>query len=78
MLVNMAGVLWACRVAMRFRSLQAGPLMQTPVFILLFLAPVYVPLALLQGWIHAVASVNPLTLILTAGRASWPARPRTF
>jgi ABC-2 type transport system permease protein len=42
--------------------------MQTPVFLIIFLAPVYVPLALLQGWIHAVASVNPATAFLEAGR----------
>ena len=42
--------------------------MQTPIFILLFLSPVYVPLALLQGWIHAVARLNPITYILTSGR----------
>ncbi len=42
--------------------------MQTPVFLLLFLAPVYVPLSLLKGWIHAVASVNPATAFLDAGR----------
>jgi ABC-2 type transport system permease protein len=42
--------------------------MQMPVFLLLFFAPVYVPLALLQGWIHAVASVNPITPLLEAGR----------
>jgi ABC-2 type transport system permease protein len=47
---------------------QAGPLMQTPVFMALFLAPVYVPLPLLQGWIHAVARLNPLTFLLEAGR----------
>jgi ABC-type multidrug transport system permease subunit len=29
---------------------------------------VYVPLALLQGWIHGVATVNPLTAMLEAGR----------
>ena len=29
---------------MRFRTVQAGPLMQTPVFLILFFAPVYVPL----------------------------------
>lgn len=66
--VNQVGLLWACGVAMRFRSVQAGPLMQTPVFMALFLAPVYVPLDLLQGWIHAVARLNPLTFILEAGR----------
>jgi ABC-2 type transport system permease protein len=38
------------------------------VFLLLFFAPVYVPLGLLQGWIHSVASVNPLTALLEAGR----------
>jgi ABC-2 type transport system permease protein len=65
---NQVGLLWACGVAMRFRSVQAGPLMQTPVFMVLFLAPVYVPLNLLHGWIHGVASVNPLTFLLEAGR----------
>ena len=65
---NQIGLLWACGVAMRFRSVQAGPLMQTPVFMALFLAPVYVPLDLLRGWIHTVARLNPLTFILEAGR----------
>jgi ABC-2 type transport system permease protein len=65
---NQVGLLWACGVAMRFRSVQAGPLMQTPVFMVLFLAPVYVPLALLRGWIHSVARLNPLTFMLEAGR----------
>jgi len=67
-LMNMLGVLWATGVAMRFRSVQAGPLMQTPIFMLLFLAPVYVPLKLLRGWIHAVATVNPFTAFIVAGR----------
>ena len=56
-------------IALRFRTIQAGPLMQTPVFLILFLAPVYVPLSLLTGWIHAVASVNPLTAVLNGSRA---------
>jgi ABC-2 type transport system permease protein len=65
---NQVGLLWAAGVAMRFRSVQAGPLMQTPVFMALFLAPVYVPLDLLRGWIHGVATFNPITFILEAGR----------
>jgi ABC-2 type transport system permease protein len=68
LLFNVVGLLWACGVAMRFRSVQAGPLMQTPVFLVLFLAPVYVPLALLQSWIHAAARANPLTYILESER----------
>jgi ABC-2 type transport system permease protein len=67
-LVNLAASLWAVGVALRVRSIQGGPLMQVPVFLTLFLAPVYVPLGLLSGWIHAVASVNPATALLEAGR----------
>ena len=44
LLINVAGLLWACGVAMRFRTIQAGPVMQMPVFLILFFAPVYVPL----------------------------------
>jgi ABC-2 type transport system permease protein len=68
LLLNLAGTLWATGVAMRLRTQQAAPIMQMPVFLLLFFAPVYVPLSLLQGWIHAVASVNPITPLLEAGR----------
>jgi ABC-2 type transport system permease protein len=68
LLVNAAGTLWATGVAMRLRTMQAGPVMQLPVFLVLFFAPVYVPLDLLEGWIHAVATVNPATALLEAGR----------
>ena len=75
LLVNVSAVLWACGIAMRFRTLQAGPLMQVPVFLTLFLAPVYVPLDLLNGWIHTVASVNPATFLLEAGRGLFAGEP---
>ena len=68
LILNFAALLWACGVAMRLRTMQAGPVMQMPVFLVLFFAPVYVPLRLLQGWIHDVAVVNPLTRVLEAGR----------
>ncbi|HEX6662594.1 MAG TPA: ABC transporter permease [Gaiellaceae bacterium] len=68
LLLNLAGALWAAGVAMRLRTQQAAPVMQMPVFLILFFAPVYVPLGLLQGWIHGVASVNPVTALLEAGR----------
>jgi len=69
LIVNIAAVFWATGVAMRLRTMQAGPVMQMPVFLVLFFAPVYVPLNLLKGWIHAVAIVNPLTRVLEAGRS---------
>jgi ABC-type multidrug transport system permease subunit len=68
LLINLAAVLWSCGVAMRLRTMQAGPVMQMPVFLILFFAPVYVPLALLEGWIHTLATVNPITRVLEAGR----------
>lgn len=69
LILNFAGTLWAVGVATRVRSQQAGPIMQMPVFLALFFAPVYVPLSLLRGWIHGVARVNPVTPVLEAGRA---------
>jgi ABC-2 type transport system permease protein len=68
LLVNFCGFFWASGIAMRFRTIQAAPLMQMPVFLVLFFAPVYVPLSLLEGWIEVVASVNPTTYLLETGR----------
>ena len=68
LLLNLAGTFWATGVAMRLRTQQAAPVMQMPVFLILFFAPVYVPLDLLQGWIHGIATVNPITALLEAGR----------
>jgi ABC-2 type transport system permease protein len=68
LILNTVSALWACGVAMFLRTEQAGALIQMPVFVLLFLAPVYVPLPLLTGWIHSVANVNPVTAVLEAGR----------
>jgi ABC-2 type transport system permease protein len=73
--LSIAGTLWAAGVAMRLRTQQAFPVMQMPVFILLFFAPVYVPLDLLQGWIHGVATVNPITALLETGRGLISGRP---
>jgi ABC-2 type transport system permease protein len=66
--MNFAAALWACGLAMFLRTEQAGALIQMPVFVLLFLAPVFVPLTLLTGWIHAIAKINPVTDVLEAGR----------
>ena len=75
LLVNVCGFMWSAGIAMRFRSIQAGPLMQMPVFLLLFFAPVYVPLDLLTGAMHAVAVLNPITYVLEAGRSLISGQP---
>jgi len=66
--VSAVSTLWAAGIAMRMRTMQAGPVMQMPVFIALFLAPVYVPLNLVAGWVHEVARLNPATAFLEAAR----------
>jgi ABC-2 type transport system permease protein len=68
LLANIFSALWACGTAMFLRTEQAGALIQLPVFVLLFLAPVYVPLTLISGWVHTVATINPATIPLEAIR----------
>ena len=68
LLMNATALLFGTGVAMRLRTMQAGPAIQTPAFLLLFLAPVWVPYNLLTGWVGAAAAVNPLTLVLEADR----------
>ena len=78
LLVAMFTTLFAAGAFIRTKSVQAAPALQTPVFLVLFLAPVYLPLDLLTGWIKAIASVNPATAILQAGRgfiSGVPAHP---
>jgi ABC-2 type transport system permease protein len=42
--------------------------MQAATLALIFLTPAYAPLALLQGWLHAIAEVNPVTRVVEAAR----------
>ncbi|MDP9189416.1 MAG: ABC transporter permease [Actinomycetota bacterium] len=77
-IVNMAGTLFAAGVALRFRSLQATPLMQVPVFLFLFLAPVYVPRELLTGWVHTVSAFDPATAVMESGRDLLAGQPADF
>jgi ABC-2 type transport system permease protein len=60
--------LWAAGVALRFRSIQAGPLMQMPIFVVIFLSPVFIPLAVMTGWIKQTARFNPFTVFIEQGR----------
>ena len=75
LIVNAAAMLFGSGVAMRLRTMQAGPAMQVPAFLFLFLAPVWVPYDLLTGWVHAAATVNPITLVLETGRGFIAADP---
>jgi ABC-2 type transport system permease protein len=74
-LVNIAATLFGAGVAMLMRTQQAGPMIRTPIFLVLFLAPVFVPLNLLRGWIETVARLNPFTTILDAARGFLAGEP---
>ncbi len=73
---------WAIGLALRLKSQQAAPLMQTGVFIVIFLSTAQMPINLLTGWLHTVARFNPMTNVLALARegflgpvtwsGSWP------
>ena len=77
-LVNACGLLWSAGIAMRLRTMQAAPLMQLPIFLSLFFAPVFVPIALLADWLRVIAHLNPVTLLLGAGRSLIAGAPSTL
>ena len=68
LMLNFAAILFASGMAMRFRTLQAAPLIQLPAFLIIMTAPVYVPRELIEGWVSTVADFNPMTATLEAGR----------
>jgi len=59
---------WSVTLALMFRTQSAAPLMQAGTFILVLFTAAYAPLPLLAGWLHDVASVNPVNHVLTAAR----------
>jgi ABC-2 type transport system permease protein len=75
LLMNAAAMLFGTGVAMRMRTMQAGPLIQLPVFLIIFLAPVWVPYDLLTGWVEAAATVNPVTLVIESIRGLLTGHP---
>jgi ABC-type multidrug transport system permease subunit len=62
---------WGVGMALRFKTMRAGPLMFLPVFVTVFLSPAQVPLQYLTGWLKPVAKVNPVTQILDLARAGF-------
>lgn len=63
----MAGA-WSLVLVFRFKSTRAAPLMQVGLFLVFFLSTAQMPLGLLQGWLHEVARINPMTNVLRTVR----------
>jgi ABC-2 type transport system permease protein len=59
---------WGITVALRFKTQSAAPLMQAGIFMAVLFTASYAPLALLTGWLHTVATYNPVRFIIDAAR----------
>ena len=68
LLLNIATTLYGAGIALRFQSVAGSTLILIPVFVVLFLSPVFTPRDKLSGWLEVAADVNPLTPALEAGR----------
>jgi ABC-2 type transport system permease protein len=66
--VSAAAGLWGLGVAYRTRTQSSGPLIQVGIFMALFLSTGQVPLDVMEGWLHEVASLNPFTQVLEMAR----------
>lgn len=59
---------WSLGLALRFKTQQIAPLMQTGIFLTIFLSTAQMPIEYLTGWLHAIARVNPMTNVLALAR----------
>jgi ABC-2 type transport system permease protein len=66
--VALMGASWSVALALKFKTMQVAPLMQTGVFILMFLSTAQMPMRFLTGWLHDIARFNPMTNVLALGR----------
>lgn len=71
----LCGSAWSIGVALRLKTLQAAPLMQMGMFLVLFLSTLQMPLELLTGWLKAVATYNPVTYVLQLARQGFLGDP---
>jgi len=55
---------WTVGLALKFRTQDAAPLMQSSMFIAVLFTTSYAPLALLAPWLQTVASINPVTQVV--------------
>jgi ABC-type multidrug transport system permease subunit len=59
---------WGTSLALKYRTQAAAPLMQVGMFLLVLCTTAYAPVDLLQGWLHDVAQINPVTQVVEAAR----------
>jgi ABC-type multidrug transport system permease subunit len=76
LLWNIALMLFVSGVGLRLQKVQTGSLMMImPVFVILFVAPVYLPREQLTGWLGPAADHNPLSALFEASRGLLVGQP---
>lgn len=88
MLLAACTACWGTIIALRFKTQQAAPLMQIGSFVAVLFTAAYAPKNMLQPWLKAVATVNPVNYVLTGVRQgfigtvtwadTWPAYVAVF
>ncbi len=66
--ISLAAGAWAVGLALRFKSMQITPLMQSGMFLAVFLSTAQMPMGLLTGWLQDVARFNPMTNVFALAR----------
>jgi len=62
---------WGLGLAYRFQDMRGAAIMQLTLFVTMFLSTAQVPLNVMSGWLHTVASINPVTNIFRLSRSGW-------
>ncbi len=59
---------WGLGLAYIFKDMRGAAIMQLGLFMSMFLSTAQAPLNVMTGWLHTVASINPITNILRMAR----------
>ena len=72
------GTGWGLGLAYRFRDMRAAAVMQLTFFLMVFLTEAQTPLSVMEGWLEAVARVNPFTNVIRLSRLGFLDGPMTW
>ena len=62
---------WSLGLIYRVKDQRISPLYMIGIFVTIFVSTAQVPLAVMTGWLHSVARVNPFTNILRMARQAF-------
>lgn len=71
--VALVATFWGLSLVYKFRTQRSGALVQVGIFVAMFLSVGQVPLTVMEGWLHGVARVNPMTNVLRLARQGFVA-----